>query len=104
MNIKPGDAVTIRAWESLANEFGAGTNDGIKVNDLLFTHEMVKHCGKVYTVAYVGKDDFITCEFGPDHPHLIYFNNDMTEEFCQGQEQAEDLEAVKQILKRECIL
>lgn len=49
-NPQPGDTVTIRTWDDMAEEYGLNESGGIKTPYLTILEGMKQYCGRSYTV------------------------------------------------------
>lgn len=49
-NPQPGDIVTIRTWDDMAEEYGLNKNGGIKTPYLTILNDMKQFCGHSYIV------------------------------------------------------
>ena len=56
IEIKVGDKVKIRTWESMEKEYGLDGDGDINIRPCCFTTEMKQYCGKTLTVARIYSD------------------------------------------------
>lgn len=70
LEIKVGDKVKIRTWESMEKEFGLDINGYIKIRPCFVT-SMRKYCGKTVTVSKINDNGSFTVE--EDDWHFYFF-------------------------------
>lgn len=68
--IKVGDKVKIRTWESMEKEFGLDKDGDINIRPCFFTTEMKQYCGKTLTVARIDSDGLFNVK---EDIHGFYF-------------------------------
>lgn len=59
-NPRPGDTVTIRTWDDMAEEYGLNESGGIKTPYLTILNGMKQFCGHSYIVK---RSDRQSCSF-----------------------------------------
>lgn len=52
-NPQPGDCVTIRTWDDMAEEYGLNKAGGIKTPHITILEDMKPYCGNSYTIKNV---------------------------------------------------
>ena len=98
--IKVGDKVKIRTWESMEKEYGLDGDGDINIRPCCFTTEMKQYCGKTLTVARIDSDGIFNVK---EDIHGFYFCKKFIECVVNDNPEKQSVHDIMERLKKEKI-